>query len=246
MASLTEILGLRGESAAVQDSGGPKESWIDDEEAVRRMVDAGQLTSAQVAAARAAQMNLPIVELADFPVDRAAIALVPAAICRRYEVLPVALEGQAILLAMVNPGNVFALDDVSAAARREVRPVIAERSDLLSALNKYHRADGEMSDLTVAIEEETISSSVEIAEEVQDSDAPIVRFVNLLVSQAIQDHASDIHIEPGEHELRVRYRIDGVLHEMQHAPKVIQNGVISRLKIMSDIDIAERRRPQDG
>jgi type IV pilus assembly protein PilB len=210
------------------------------------MVDAGQLTSAQVAAARAAQMNLPIVELADFPVDRAAIALVPAAICRRYEVLPVALEGQAILLAMVNPGNVFALDDVSAAARREVRPVIAERSDLLSALNKYHRADGEMSDLTVAIEEETISSSVEIAEEVQDSDAPIVRFVNLLVSQAIQDHASDIHIEPGEHELRVRYRIDGVLHEMQHAPKVIQNGVISRLKIMSDIDIAERRRPQDG
>jgi type IV pilus assembly protein PilB len=83
MASLTEILGLRGESAAVQDSGGPKESWIDDEEAVRRMVDAGQLTSAQVAAARAAQMNLPIVELADFPVDRAAIALVPAARCVR-------------------------------------------------------------------------------------------------------------------------------------------------------------------
>ena len=82
--------------------------------------------------------------------------------------------------------------------------------------------------------------------EAAEEDAPIVRFVNLLITQAIQDHASDIHIEPGEHQLDVRYRIDGVLHQMQTAPKSIQNGVISRLKIMSDIDIAERRSPQDG
>jgi type IV pilus assembly protein PilB len=246
MASLTEILGLRGAMPTIGGAGDPKESWVDDEDAVRRLVESGQLSGAQVAAARAAQLNLPIVELAEFPVDRAAIALVPAAICRRYEVLPIAFEGPSVLLAMVNPGDVFALDDVTAAAGREVKPVIAERSDMLAALNRFHRADGEMNDLTVAIEEETISSAVEAVEEASESDAPIVRFVNLLVSQAIQDHASDIHIEPGEHELRVRYRIDGVLHEMQNAPKVIQNGVISRLKIMSDIDIAERRRPQDG
>jgi len=87
---------------------------------------------------------------------------------------------------------------------------------------------------------------VPVVSEAFEDDAPIVRFVNLLISQAIQDRASDIHIEPGEHEVRVRYRIDGVLHEMQRAPKQIQNGVISRLKIMSDIDIAERRKPQDG
>src|SRR5690606_25134367 len=96
--------------------------------------------------------------------------------------------------------------------------------------------------------EEVASSDLVIAQqnEPKEDDAPIVRFVNLLISQGIQDLASDIHIEPGEFDMGVRYRIDGVMHEMQRAPKNIQNGVISRLKIMADIDIAERRRPQDG
>jgi type IV pilus assembly protein PilB len=126
--------------------------------------------------------------------------------------------------------------------------VVAERGDLEAAFNRYLRADGELSDLTATLEEEQAKEERLNAydTEIDVDDAPIVRFVNLIVSQAIQDHASDIHIEPGEHEVRVRYRIDGVLHEMQSAPKAIQNGVISRLKIMSDIDIAERRKPQDG
>ena len=107
-----------------------------------------------------------------------------------------------------------------------------------------------MSSLTQVFEEETDSAGTDLAPyggaQDPEDDAPIVRFVNLLISQAIQDGASDIHIEPGERQLAVRYRIDGVLHEMQSAPKSIQNGVISRLKIMSEIDIAERRKPQDG
>jgi type IV pilus assembly protein PilB len=129
-----------------------------------------------------------------------------------------------------------------------VRPVVAEESDLKAAIDRYIRADDELSNLTTAIEEEN-SSNADVAvsgQDTQEDDAPIVRFVNLLISQGIQDKASDIHIEPAEFELAVRYRIDGVLHEMQSAPKAIQNGVISRLKIMSDIDIAERRKPQDG
>ena len=125
--------------------------------------------------------------------------------------------------------------------------MVAERADLLTAIDRYHRADGELNDLTTALEEESEPRTPPSEHrDAADDDAPIVRFVNLLVSQAIQDRASDIHIEPAEHDLRVRYRIDGVLHEMQRAPKNIQNGVISRLKIMSDIDIAERRKPQDG
>jgi type IV pilus assembly protein PilB len=129
-----------------------------------------------------------------------------------------------------------------------VNAVVAERQDLRNAMNRLLRADGELSDLTTALEEEGKPSAdmVPVSSEAFEDDAPIVRFVNLLISQAIQDRASDIHIEPAEHEMRVRYRIDGVLHEMQRAPKQIQNGVISRLKIMSDIDIAERRKPQDG
>ena len=217
----------------------------DDEDAIRALVEQGVVTPKQFASARAEKLRLPFVELLDYPVDRMAVTLVPAAICRRYDVLPIAITDGRLVLAMVDPGNVFALDDVRSAARMSISPVVAERADLAAAIDRYHRADGELNDLTTALEEE--SASVEVVEEENfDDDVPIVRFVNLIVSQAIQDRASDIHIEPAERDLRVRYRIDGVLHEMQHAPKAIQNGVISRLKIMSDIDIAERRKPQDG
>jgi type IV pilus assembly protein PilB len=219
-----------------------------DEAAVRDLLARGAINAVQLARARAAQTGLPFVELADYPVDRTAVSLVNGAICRRHSVLPIGTADGTVILAMADPGNVFAIDDVRAAARMNIAPAVAELGDLLAAIDRYIRADDELSDLTTTLEEESATpdeSSLSIAES-SDDDAPIVRFVNLLVSQAIQDHASDIHIEPAEHDVRVRYRIDGVLHAMQSAPKSIQNGVISRLKIMSDIDIAERRKPQDG
>ncbi|MBI3429237.1 MAG: Flp pilus assembly complex ATPase component TadA [Actinobacteria bacterium] len=200
------------------------------------------------ARARATLAGLPYIELLDYPIDRTAISLVTAAICRRYEVLPIALNNGRLVLAMADPGNVVALDDVRASSRMYVEAVGVDRTELLAAIDRYLRADDELSDLTTALLEKNIpqeSNDFGVSEFLED-DAPIVRFVNLLVSQAIQDHASDIHIEPDEHDVRVRYRIDGVLHEMQTAPKSIQSGVISRLKIMSEIDIAERRKPQDG
>jgi type IV pilus assembly protein PilB len=219
-----------------------------DDQAILQLLDQGVVTQSQLASARAAQAGLPYVELLEYPVDRVAVALVPAAMCRRHEVLPIGIAGDYLMVAMVDPGDVFALDDVRAASRMQARAVVAERSDLRAAIDRYLRADNEISDLTSALEEESGSKELALAEggEAHEDDAPIVRFVNLLISQGIQDKASDIHIEPGEHDLGVRYRIDGVLHEMQAAPKAIQNGVISRLKIMSDIDIAERRKPQDG
>jgi type IV pilus assembly protein PilB len=219
-----------------------------DDQAILQLLDQGVVTQSQLASARAAQAGLPYVELLEYPVDRVAVALVPAAMCRRHEVLPIGIAGDYLMVAMVDPGDVFALDDVRAASRMQARAVVAERSDLRAAIDRYLRADNEISDLTTAMEEESGSKAVAIADssEAHEDDAPIVRFVNLLISQGIQDKASDIHIEPGEHDMGVRYRIDGVLHEMQAAPKAIQNGVISRLKIMADIDIAERRKPQDG
>ena len=247
MASLTEILILRG-VVPIENLDTISGSWGEDEEAVKQLVDRGMVTPVQLASARAAQADLPFVELVDFPVERSAVSMVPSAICRRHNVLPIGLVGDILTLAMADPGNVFAIDDVRAIARMQVKPVVAEESDLRAAIDRYHRADGELNDLTTALEEES-SASTEVAiagaEDAID-DAPIVRFVNLLISQGIQDKASDIHIEPAEYEMKVRYRIDGVLHEMQSAPKAIQNGVISRLKIMSEIDIAERRKPQDG
>lgn len=219
-----------------------------DELQLIKLIDKGVLTDVQVASARAAYAGLPFVELVDYPIDRTAVSLVSAALCRRHDVLPLTLAGDTITVAMADPGDVFALDDIRAATRMRVAVVVAERQDLRNAMNRLLRADGELSDLQSVLQEENKPSSemVQVTNESLEDDAPIVRFVNLIISQAIQDRASDIHIEPGEFEVRVRYRIDGVLHEMQRAPKQIQNGVISRLKIMSDIDIAERRKPQDG
>lgn len=247
VASLTEILILRG-VMPIESLDSIPGGWGEEEISVRALVEQGVLTEAQVASARAAQAGLPFVELLEYPVDRTAVSLVAASLCRRHEVLPIAMSGDSLTLAMVDPGNVFAIDDVRAATRLQIHLVVAERADLRSAIDRFHRADGELSDLTTELEEESAGTDLALAgqQEAQQDDAPIVRFVNLLISQAIQDRASDIHIEPAERQMNVRYRIDGVLHEMQQAPKAIQNGVISRLKIMSDIDIAERRKPQDG
>jgi len=246
VASLSEILIIRGLmpiTSMDQVTGDPAR----DDAHVAELVEGGVVTESQVASARAAQLGLPFVDLTDYPIDQSAVSLVPVALLRRHEVLPIGRDGDRLLLAMADPRDVLALDDIRAAVKMQARPVVAERNDLLAALDRFVRSDSELSELTVAMVEENTSSSdlVPVTEQAED-DAPIVRFVNLLISQAIQDHASDIHIEPGERQLDVRYRIDGVLHEMQAAPKSIQNGVISRLKIMSDIDIAERRKPQDG
>ncbi|MGV8970108.1 MAG: GspE/PulE family protein [Microbacteriaceae bacterium] len=249
MATLTEILILRG-VVPIENLDSITGAWGEEEEAVKKLVERGIVTKVQLASARAAQAELPFVELLEFPVDAAAVSLVPAAMCRRYQVLPIGIMGEVLTLAMVDPGDVFAIDDIMAATRRQVRPVVAEAADLAGAIERFHRSDGEMEILRAEIEADSGTDLIratpgDLGESGSD-DAPIVRFVNLLISQAVQDHASDIHMEPGEYDMMVRYRIDGVMHEMQRAPKNIQSGVISRLKIMSDIDISERRKPQDG
>ena len=212
----------------------------------RVLVDLGMVTEGQLVAALATQIGLPFVDLSEYQVDANAVLSVNSSVARRHVALPIAYEDGRLVVAMADPANVFAVDDIRSITGREVKPVVATKADLIAAIDRYHRADGDLDELTMSLdaradEEQDLSSVREVVD-----DAPIVRFVNLLITQAIQDRASDIHIEPGERELRVRFRIDGVLHEVMHSPKTIQAGVISRLKIMSDIDIAERRIPQDG
>ena len=210
----------------------------------RVLVDSGVLTEPQLVAALAAQIGLRFVDLADTPIDGSAIGRVPGPVCRRHTAVPIAVEDGRLVLAMADPANVFAIDDIRSVSGMDVRPVVATRSDVLATIDRCYRADDALDDLSLALEseeEDDLSSVKEIVE-----DAPIVKFVNLLITQAIADRASDIHLEPAEHDLRVRFRIDGVLHEVMRSPKAIQSGVISRLKIMADINIAERRIPQDG
>ncbi|AIV41096.1 MULTISPECIES: GspE/PulE family protein [unclassified Curtobacterium] len=247
MATLSEILILNG-ALPIEHLDSMTGDEAIDERSIRTLVDQGVVSEAQYITARAASNNAHTVPLTDYPVDGTAVSMLPAALCRRHGVLGVGFEGETLVLAMVNPSNVLAIDDARTASGRSIKPLQVDERDLVSALDRYLRADDELNDLTSSFEDQSAAPTqqqVDLTDGALD-DVPIVRFVNLLVSQAIQDHASDIHIEPGEHEVRVRYRIDGVLHEMAPAPKNIQNGVISRLKIMSDIDIAERRKPQDG
>jgi type IV pilus assembly protein PilB len=210
----------------------------------RVLVDSGVLTEPQLVAALAAQIGLKFVDLSDTPIDGSAIGRVPGPFCRRHTVVPIAVEAGRLVLAMADPANVFAIDDIRSVSGMEVRPVVATRSDVLSAIDRCYRADDALDDLSLALESEEEDDLSQIKEIIED--APIVKFVNLLITQAIADRASDIHLEPTEHDLRVRFRIDGVLHEVMRSPKSIQSGVISRLKIMAEINIAERRIPQDG
>ncbi|HEY0118352.1 MAG TPA: ATPase, T2SS/T4P/T4SS family [Cellulomonas sp.] len=214
----------------------------------RTLVELGFLNESQLVKALAQQVGMAYVDLDDYAVDRAAVAMVPSALCRRYTVLPIAIADGSLILATADPGNVVAVDDVRTVAGMPVKSVVAAYDNVLRAIDRFCRADDEMENLSSTFEDDLESPETDLSRmgDYIDDDAPIVRYVNLLVTQAITDRASDIHIEPTERDLRVRYRIDGVLHEVQRSPKNIQGGVISRVKIMSDIDIAEKRKPQDG
>jgi type IV pilus assembly protein PilB len=179
-------------------------------------------------------------------VDAAAASLISDALAKRYSALPIGYEDSKLIVAMSDPANVFALDDIRTITGLEIKPVVATRSDIHAAIARFHRMEESVSEIVGAAAEELeeaedLAKTRELVE-----DAPIVKLVNMLITQAVNERASDIHIEPHEKDLRIRYRIDGVLHEVMRPPKSIQSGVISRLKIMADINIAERRIPQDG
>ncbi len=211
----------------------------------RVLVELGMVTEAQLVASLAQQIGLQFVDLSDYPIDASAASLVPDAVSRRHNALPIAYDEGRLVVAMADPANVFAMDDIRSITGLEVKPVVATKADVLNAINRLHRMDSDIEDLATTLDVSEDLDELSKVKEIVD-DAPIVKFVNLLITQAIQDRASDIHIEPAERDMRVRFRIDGVLHEIMRSPKTIQSGVISRLKIMSDINIAERRIPQDG
>jgi len=196
----------------------------------------------------AAAAGMDFVDLTEVQIDPSAVSMVPEAMCRRLGCLPMAYDGATLIVAMSDPTNVLARDDLRAVTRSEISIVLATGSDIENAINRFHRMDDSFENLTDEIGGDTLHDTVEdIASGTDITDeAPVVKLVNLLITQAVQDRASDIHIEPQERDVRVRYRIDGVLHEVMHSPKTIQSGLISRLKIMSDLDIAERRVSQSG
>lgn len=245
--SITETLVLTG-AIMPQDLQAAMATVGDGEQLSTHLLETNQITATQLAHAVAAARDLPYTDLTSRELDPEIIGLVPSALCRRYQLIPLERRRRTLMVGMVEPADLIAMDDIQRVTDLTVEPVVVSIDGLRQAFERYLRSDEELSDLSEQIGEAAGPGTTAHTESLDDgdADAPIVRFVNLLITQAINDRASDIHIEPGERQLMVRFRIDGVLHEMQRADASIQDGVISRLKIMASIDIAERRRPQDG
>jgi type IV pilus assembly protein PilB len=194
----------------------------------------------------ARSIGLEFVDLREITVDPAAASLVPENLAARYAAVPIAFDGDRLVVAMADPANVLAIDDIRAITGREVIPKVATRGDVEEAINRLASLNTSVTDLAELAAEDSLEAQDLPALEAIADEAPVVKLVNMLITRASADRASDIHIEPTERDLRVRFRIDGVLHEIMRTPRSIVNAVVSRLKIMADIDIAERRRPQDG
>ncbi len=212
----------------------------------RLLIDMGAINESDLVRSLAEQLGLAYVDLDEVPIDPSAVMRVPESVARRHSALPLGWDGPILIVAVSDPANVMAVDDLRSAARAPIRLVVATPTALEAAINRHHRLDSDVSDMTAqAIDDADEDGGVEGLTEVTD-DAPIVKLANLLIRQAVNDRASDIHIEPTERDVRVRYRVDGVLHEVMRSPKQVQAGLVSRLKIMADLNIAEKRLPQDG
>jgi type IV pilus assembly protein PilB len=204
------------------------------------------------------QYGVPSITLAQLDIDSDVLKLVPAPIARKYEVIPVRKMGNSLALAMADPTNVFALDDISFMTNLQVLPLVASQTAIKKAIDRNYESKTEaitnvLSDMQTdlanveVVEDGEEGAKVDIFELKESADeAPVVKLVNMVLVDAIQKGASDIHFESYEKIFRIRFRMDGVLHEMLAPPKRLESAILSRLKIMSNLDIAERRMPQDG
>jgi type IV pilus assembly protein PilB len=200
----------------------------------------------------AKQYGVPSINLDEFEIDPAVIELIPEEVATKHTVLPVNRAGSTLILATADPSNIFALDDIKFLTGYTVQPVVAAEEAIKRAIDRYYQQTTSIDDVLGDFDDSDIdvvqdAGDVDLAELGKEAEeAPVVKLVNLILTDAIKRVASDIHIEPYEKEFRVRYRIDGMLYEVMRPPMKLRNALTSRVKIMAELDIAERRLPQDG
>src|SRR5689334_15406123 len=225
------------------------------------LVKLGFVKDEELTALLSKQYGVPSINLAQFEIDPAVIKLVPAETAQRYQIIPLSRAGATLTIAMTDPTNVFAMDDIKFMTGYNVEPVVASETAVADAIQKHYsqaiaatqptsalevaaRALEEMPMTAAPDEVEVIDELEEISAEMlakQGEEAPVIKLVNVILMSAIQKGASDIHIEPYEKELRVRYRIDGILYNIMAPPLKMRDAITSRVKIMSKLDIAEKR-----
>jgi type IV pilus assembly protein PilB len=198
------------------------------------------------------QYGVPSINLSELEVDSAVTKIIPADVAQKYQIIPVNRAGNTLIVAMSDPSNIFAVDDIKFMTGYNIEVVVASEAAIKATIDKFYDQSASLADVmgemdmedfeVVGDEDDMDVSSLEKSTE----DAPVVKLVNLILTDAIKKKASDIHIEPYEKSFRVRYRIDGVLYEVMKPPLKLKNAITSRIKIMAELDIAERRLPQDG
>ncbi|HLE84859.1 MAG TPA: type IV-A pilus assembly ATPase PilB [Thermoanaerobaculia bacterium] len=221
------------------------------------LVKLGHIPEPELVELLSRHFGVPSVDLDGVEVDETILKIIPADIARKYTILPVSKAGATVTLAMIDPTNMFAMDDVKFMTGYRVEPVVASEGQIKSAID-LHYGTSHALELKKVMEEvtEDAETALEVLDEEEDLDlvtleqesetAPVVKLVNIVMTDAIKRGASDIHLEPYEKDYRVRYRIDGVLYEMMHPPLKLKEAITSRIKIMARLDIAEKRLPQDG
>jgi type IV pilus assembly protein PilB len=212
------------------------------------LLQQGAINGDQLSRGVAERYGLDHVDLSAYHVDMAAANLISVNTARRYRALPVGfVDRETLLVAMADPTNVLAVDDIQIATGLDCRVAVAAEEDIDALIGRLNTLQSAVTEAVAEGEEETEDELAEVSEmQVSAEDAPVIKVVYSILGQAVGEGASDIHFEPGEGEMRVRFRIDGVLHEAAHVPKRMINAVVSRVKIMSDLNIAEKRVPQDG
>ena len=214
----------------------------------RLLIEQGAITADQLSRAVAERYGLDHVDLSTYQVDMAAANLISVNTARRYRALPVGfVDKETLLVAMADPTNVLAVDDIQIATALDCRVAVAAEEDIEALIGRLNTLQSAVSEAVTEGEAEAEDELAEVADmEVSAEDAPVIKLVYSILGQAVGEGASDVHFEPGEGEMRVRFRVDGVLREAAHVPKRMVNAVVSRVKIMSDLNIAEKRVPQDG
>ncbi|MHB1398638.1 MAG: type IV-A pilus assembly ATPase PilB [Trichloromonadaceae bacterium] len=216
------------------------------------LVKLGFLKELDLASFLSKQYGVPSINLAEFDIDSAVIRLIPPEVAQKYHLVPINRAGSTLIVAMSDPSNIFAIDDIKFMSGYNVEVVVAPDSSIKEAIDRYYDQSAtladvmnDLEDIDLEVVDESDQADVRDLERASE-DAPVVKLVNLILTDAIKKKASDIHIEPYEKTFRVRYRIDGVLYEVMKPPMKLRAAITSRVKIMAEMDIAERRLPQDG
>jgi len=211
------------------------------------LVDLGFVSELNLATFLGRQLHIPFVEIEKQLIDQDSVAMLSGVIARRLAAVPLYRDKEALVVAMADPMNIFGLDDIQKATGREIRQVVATRSDIMKAIDRYYGMATAMDAAAMDFAGEGAVADLEAGGGmVAADDAPVVKLVSLIIAQAIMDRASDIHIDPEGKSIKVRYRIDGVLHETRELQREMHSPIVSRIKILANMDIAEKRVPQDG